>query len=89
MSKVNQDDLLIFFDVIKQQFLNFSKLYAKAVKSGANVAGKQIIEAVGEVDKPTDITAGKLVTAFKSGALNASDKMISSLNDYINQMKKN
>lgn len=88
MSKENSDGSNLL-EEIRKQFLNFSSLYAKSVNSGANIAGKQIIQAVEKLEKPTDITAGKLITAVKSGSLHAGDQMIGSLIDYVKQMKKN
>ena len=86
MPKENKNTSNIFKD-IKEHFLNFTNLYASAVKSGADIAGNQIIDAVEKLEKPSDITAGELVTALKGGTLNAGNKMIRSLIDYVKEVK--
>lgn len=88
MSSGSQDFSKIA-DKIRREFLHFADSYAKAVKSGANVAGKQIIEAVEKVDQPADISVGKLIAAVKSGVQNAGEHMVNSGMDFVKQMKKN
>jgi hypothetical protein len=87
MSVDNQDFSRIVGE-IKREFLHFASIYAKAVNSGANVAGKQIMEAVEELDLPTDILAGKVIEAVKSGVQYAGEQMINSGMDYVEQMKE-
>lgn len=73
---------------IRREFLNFANSYAKAVKGGASVAGKQIIEAEEQAGQATDIPAGKLVSAVKSGIQHAGEHMINSGVEFVKQMKK-
>lgn len=86
MSAESQDFSRVFSE-IKQEFLHFANSYATAVKSGANVAGQQILKAVEELDQPTDISAGKLVAAVKIGVQYAAEQMVNSGMDFVKQMK--
>ncbi|NOU99733.1 hypothetical protein [Paenibacillus planticolens] len=90
MSKGNQDFSKIFSE-IQREFTHFASSYAKAVKSGANTVGKQVIDAVDNMDQPANIVASKLIAAVKSGVKNAGEQMINSGIDYVNHMntKKN
>jgi hypothetical protein len=76
------------FSEIKQEFLHFADSYATAVKSGANVAGKQILKDVEKLDQPADISAGKLIAAVKIGVQYAAEQMVNSGMDFVKQMKK-
>ncbi|TXK79813.1 hypothetical protein [Paenibacillus sp. N3.4] len=87
MSERSQDISGIFGE-IKREFLHFANCYASAVKSGAKVAGQQIIEVVEELDQPADIPAGKLIAAVKIGVQHAGEQMMDSGMDFVEQMKK-
>jgi hypothetical protein len=86
MSSGSQDFSRIVGE-IKREFLHFADSYAMAVKSGANVAGQQIIKAVEKLDKPADISAGKLIAAIKIGVQHAGEQMVNSGMDFVEQMK--
>ncbi|MDQ6421677.1 hypothetical protein RB620_19815 [Paenibacillus sp. LHD-117] len=77
------------FDDIKREFLHFANGYASAVKSGANAAGKQLIEALVDLDQPSNIPAGKLMAAVKTGVQHAGEQIIKSGMEYFHQTKKN
>lgn len=76
-----------FFSHMKNGFLHFANTYSVAVKSGANVAGKQIIEAMEELNQPSDISAGKLIAAVKIGVQHASEHMVNSGTEFVEHMK--
>lgn len=73
---------------IKREFSRFAGSYAKAVKSGANVTGKKIMEAVKKSDQPSDIFSGELISAVKSGVKYAGEQMIKSGMDFVEHMKE-
>jgi hypothetical protein len=83
------DGISRFFSTVKKEFLNFANVYSAAVKSGANMAGKQIIEEVDKLDQPSDLPTGKLIAAIKIGVQHASEQMVSSSMDFVDRMKKN
>jgi hypothetical protein len=87
MSSGSQDFSRIFGE-IKREYLHFAESYATAVKSGANVAGQQIIKDVEELDQPADISAGKLIASVKIGVQHAAEQMANSGMDFVNQMKE-
>ncbi|SYX85295.1 hypothetical protein [Paenibacillus alvei] len=76
-----------FFSDVKNGFLHFANTYSVAVKSGANVAEKQIIEAMKDADQPSDIPAGKLFSAVKIGVQHASEHLVNSGMEFTEQMK--
>lgn len=76
-----------FFRDVKNGFLHFASTYSIAVKSGANVAGKQIIEDMEELNQPSDISAGKLFGAVKIGVQHASEHLVNSGTEFVEQMK--
>ncbi|OCT13978.1 hypothetical protein A8709_00090 [Paenibacillus pectinilyticus] len=76
-----------FFSDVKQWFLHFATTYSIAVKSGANVAGKQIMEAMEQLNQPADIPAGKLFAAVKIGVQHASEHMVNAGITFVEQMK--
>lgn len=73
---------------IKREFFHFAKSYSKAVKSGANAAGQQMMETVENMDQPANIVAGKLIAAVKIGVQNAGEQMAKSGMDFVKHMKK-
>ncbi|WP_240941037.1 hypothetical protein [Paenibacillus sp. HB172176] len=77
------------FDEIKNGFLQFANRYAKAVQSGAEVAGEHVVDSLEELDRAADIPAGKLFEAVKAGALHAVEQMVISGEEFVAQMKKN
>ncbi|WP_314586836.1 hypothetical protein [Paenibacillus terrigena] len=78
-----------FFSDAKNGFLNFANNYSIAVNSGAKVSGKQIIEAMEGLNQPSDIPAGKLFAAVKIGVQHASEHMVNSSMEFVEQMKNN
>lgn len=87
MSSENKDYLKMLVNM-KRDILHFAGNYASAVKSGANTASQQIIEAVEELNQPADIPASKLISAVKSGVQNASEQMIHSGMDFLGKMNQ-
>ncbi|RKN85316.1 hypothetical protein D7M11_09540 [Paenibacillus ginsengarvi] len=73
---------------IKREFFRFADSYAKAVKDGADVTGKNIIEDLSKSDQPTDISVGKFISAVKRGVQHAGEQMINSGADHVQQMKE-
>ncbi len=78
-----------FFSDAKNGFLNFANNYSIAVNSGAKVSGMQIIEAMEGLNQPSDIPVGKLFTAVKIGVQHASEQMVNSSMEFVEQMKNN
>lgn len=83
----NNQGMSKFFSDVKNGFLHFANTYSIAVKSGADVAGKQIIDAMDEVNQPSDIPAGKLFSAVKIGVQHASEHLVNSGMEFAEQMK--
>lgn len=86
MSWENQEFSRIFRE-IQRGFKYFSAKYKTAVKNGADVAEQEIIDAVEDRDQPGNIVAGKLFEAVKKGVQYASEQMVVSIVDIIEQMK--
>jgi len=83
----NNQGMSKFFSDVKNGFLHFANTYSVAVKSGANVAEKQIIDAMEDADQPSDIPAGKLFAAVKIGVQHASEHLVNSGMEFAEQMK--
>ncbi|WP_309122806.1 hypothetical protein [Paenibacillus sp.] len=62
---------------MKREFRRFAGSYASAVKNGAEVAGRRMLEAAEEKDQPPEKLAGKLLDAVKLGAQHAGEQLIS------------
>jgi hypothetical protein len=60
---------------IKQQS---GPLLSSAVRSGANAAGKQIKAAASDLEQPSAILLGNIISALKGGALAAGKDLIAS-----------
>ena len=75
MSKENEEASKLFKN-IQREFAQFASLYTEAVKSGADEAGKQILEAMSDVNRTEEIPAGKLFSAVKSGVRHAGEQLI-------------
>ncbi|CAG7650235.1 hypothetical protein PAESOLCIP111_06035 [Paenibacillus solanacearum] len=82
----NPQDISNLISGLKKDLLQFTESYAKAVKSGADMAGQQIIEAAEQLDQPTDIPASKLIAALRNGARHAGQQLIHSGIDFFGQM---
>jgi hypothetical protein len=86
LSTENQGFSKIFRE-INLGFRYFSAIYTTAVKNGAEVAKQEINEAVEDLDHPADISARKLFEAVKKGVQYASEQMVDSGVDIVEQMK--
>lgn len=76
-------------DDLKREFMRFASSYTEAVKSGANEAGKQILDSLSNTDNPADIPAGKLFAAVKTGVWHAGEHMIRFGMEFLNRRKNN
>lgn len=65
----------------------FSENYMRAVKKGAYVAEKEILEAAEDRDQPVEVMVRKLLKAINLGALHAAEHMLLFGIDLIEQMK--
>jgi hypothetical protein len=81
-------DFSRIFGEIRRGFILFAGSYGKAVNGGANVARKKIMDAVKKSDNPSDIYSKELLSAIQSGVKNASEQMINSGMDFVEQMKE-
>jgi hypothetical protein len=85
---VGNQDFAKIFSKIKREFSHFADSYAKAVSSGADAAGNDVIRTVEHLDQPADIVAAKLAAAVKLGTKHAGEQMASASIDFIKQMKE-
>lgn len=76
------------FGEIREEFFRFAGNYSKAVRNGADVTGKKIVEAVNTSDRLSDILVGKLISAVRSGVQYAGEEMMKSGMDFAQQMKE-
>lgn len=84
---VGDQDLSKIFSRIKREFSHFADSYAKAVNSGANAAGKEVVDAIQQMDQPGHIVASKVAAAVKVGAKHAGEQMANVSIDFIKQMR--
>ncbi|MEF3307210.1 hypothetical protein [Paenibacillus sp. GYB003] len=68
--------LKVMFNTVLKETDGFSEKFANAARGGANVAGKQIIEAVSDLNQPSDVLIGKVVTALKGGLFAAGQEIL-------------
>lgn len=87
MSKENEEESKLFKS-IQREFSQFASLYSDAVKSGADVAGKQILESMLDVNQAEEIPAGKLFSGVKSGVRHAGEQLIQLAWGFIYRPKK-
>lgn len=63
-------------DILKQFKEKSKPLLKAAMTSGANNIGKQLLDAVSDVNQPSDIILEKLFTALKSGVLATGQEIL-------------
>lgn len=60
------DSINMFAEVFKRE----SKAFAESVfRNGANHIGGQLLNAVDDVNQPTDVVLGNIVSALRNGAV--------------------
>lgn len=77
MSSRNTSFLKLMLKLVKKESEIFAEKFADAARGGADVAGKQILDAAGDPNQPSDVVLGKLITALKGGVHKAGQDIVS------------
>ncbi|MDF2660787.1 MAG: hypothetical protein K0Q94_3578 [Paenibacillus sp.] len=76
MSSHDKSFLKLMFKLVKKESGIFAEKFADAARGGADVAGKQILEAAGDLKQPSEVVLGKLITALKGGVHKAGEDIV-------------
>ncbi|MCR2808000.1 hypothetical protein [Paenibacillus soyae] len=87
MSKENEEESKLF-NAIQREFAEFASLYSEAVKSGADIAGKQVLESLLDANRAEEIPSGKLFAALRTGVRHAGEQLIQLGWGFIHRPKK-
>ncbi|MFC4402446.1 hypothetical protein [Gracilibacillus xinjiangensis] len=76
------------FDEIKREFISFTGNYMDAVKKGASIAEKEILDNIDSGNQSTYIVISTFIRAIKKGIHYAMEQMIIFGANYVAQMKE-
>lgn len=77
------DFLNILMKQLKKESGSFAQKFTTAAKSGADVAGKQILDAANNLNQPSDVLIEKIFTALKTGVNHAGQQLMTAGMDLV------